>query len=308
MGGTCLTQFGLQDDLPCAASLLVAQSKPRFVGTGLVGNGYEAVKTTNDVLYKPLTETALRNLFKNKNRLEAAGSLKLTFLAPGFAAQFAPYQASLNTVIRNVSYPVVGVHAINERRLSLGWAKERWNRVFIGAHLRFFQRRFIHNEFQLFQAVTSSGALVTPFEHSGFGIDPSITWWSKHRSSFRVTIGIENLDWVNRTPPKGLSQPRGVAGIGGQVPLFLGQWEWGLDWRPLSDSEAAAEESFSLGSNYRLGALQILGGLNHRSLSGGLRFALASVDLGVAYTTTRWPGGSDSDYQQTVMTQIGVGF
>jgi hypothetical protein len=307
MGGACLAQVSVQDGLPCAASMLGMVKRPRFFGTALVGNGFDAVKTTNDVLYKPMSRADLESLFGAKSRLEASGSVKLTFVAPNFAAQFAPFQASLNSIIRNSSYPLIGVHAINERALTFGWGDEKWQNILIGSHLRIFQRRFVHTEFQMFQAVTNSGGVLKPLEQSGFAFDPSLTWWFSNSGKLRWTVALENVGWVNRTYSEVPFQTQLATGIGASVPMSLGLFEFGLDARlPREGTINLAD--FKLGSNYRLGALQFLAGINERMLSGGVRFALKNVDLGVSYTSTRWPSGDKDEYQQSLSTQIGLGF
>lgn len=307
MGGACLAQTQVLDGMPCAASFLALVKKPRFFGTGLVGNGYEAVKATNDILYKPMSKADLESLFANKSHLEASGSVKFTFLAPHFAAQFSPYQASLQSVVRNASYPVIGIHGINERRLGFSYGQERWKNVLVGTHFRLFQRRFVHQEVQLFQAITNSGAIIKPFEQNGFAFDPSLTYFASDQSQFRWTVALENLGWVDKSFAELPMQPRFVTGIGNSAPVGVGLWEWGVDWRPGSQARLTSED-LSLGSSYRLGALQFLAGINKTMLSGGVRFALRTVDLSVAYTTTRYPSGSSDDYQQSLLTQFGVGF
>ncbi len=307
LGGSCYALAEIQDGAPCAASFLALVKRPRFFGTALVGNGYDAVKTTNDVLYKPLSRGDLENLFSEKSYLEAAGSVKLTFLAPHFAAQFTPYEATLNSIIRNASYPVVGIHAINERSLRLSWGSELWKNILAGSHLRIFERRFVHDEFQMFQAITNSGALLKPHEQTGFSLDPSLTWWFDNPWQFRWTLGVENLGWVNKSYSEMPFQPQFTSGIGVATPLSLGLLEMGLDLRMPRDRSLALND-FMFGSNYRFGALQFLAGINERYVAGGIRFALRNIDLGVSYTTTQWPSGSLENYQQSLMTQIGLGF
>lgn len=307
LGGTCLTQLGVQDGVPCAASLLALVKRPRFVATGLVGNGYEAAKTTNDVLYKPMSKSELEGLFEKKNQLAADGSFRLTFLAPSFAAEFAPYQASLRGVIRNASYPIIGVHAVNEKRLLLSWGHEFGNNILVGTHMRFFQRRLVHEEIQMFQAVTSSGTLIKPQEQNGMAFDPSVTWWFDNPWQLRTTLAVENLGWVDRKVSLLPSGPQVLMGLGAAMPIGLGLLEVGVDGRP-NGNQNPNSLPLSFGSNYRIGGLQILAGINQEMVSTGLRFSLRSIDLGVGYSSTRWPSGAADNYQQSLLTQFAVGF
>lgn len=307
LGGSCLTSIGVQDGVPCSASLLPLVPKARFFATGQIGNGYDAAKTTNDVLTKPLSKKDLESLFTDKNHLQADGSLKFTFLSSSFAAEFAPYQSSLRGILRNSSYPVVGIHAMNERRLLFSTGRELWKNITVGSHLRIFQRRFIHDEFQMFQAVTNSGSLVKVNEQNGVALDPSVTWWTEDSTQSRWTVGVENIEWVNRPVESLPSKPRLVAGWGAAVPVALGLFEVGIDARP-ADSRSLNVRDLSVGSNYRLGGIQFLAGLNQYSVNGGVRFSLKQIDLGVAYWSTRWPSGTADNYQQSLLTQFSFGF
>lgn len=310
MGGSCLAMLSIQDGVPCAASLLPVIRSPRFFATGQIGNGFEAAKTTNDILYKPISKTELENLFSQKNQLQADGSLKFTFVSSAFAAEFAPYQAHLNGVLRNASYPVIGLHALNEKRLLFSGAKEVWENVTVGSHLRLFQRRYVHEEIQMFQMVTNSGAIVRTREQSGVFFDPSVTWWSGQSDNdhqTRLTVGIENLGWVSRTDAYLSTASQWVAGWGYSLPLGLGLLEAGIDARPRR-AQAIDARDFVLGTNYRLGGLQFLAGINQDTLNGGVSFALKQINLGVSYYTTRWPSGDSEAYQQSLRTQFSVGF
>jgi hypothetical protein len=146
-----------------------------------------------------------------------------------------------------------------------------------------------------------------PEEQNGFALDPSVTFWSDHAWQWRWTLAMENLGSVTRSIETLPYEPRFGTGVGMAIPLGLGLLEMGVDaWAPRTRSVELND--LSLGGNYSLGALQFLAGVNAERVTGGVRFALRNIDLGVSYTTTQWPSGDSENYQQSLMTQVGLGF
>jgi len=168
MGYACLGILDVSDGLPCQPAFIARSEKPSFAAQVFVGNGYQALKTADEVLNKPVSREFLRSMFDENQIIEMEGSGDLIFKSKFLGARFTPYRINYLSVVRNKAYPTVSLHVMQEKSFVLQGGYEIYKGLYAGAQGRLVERKFVHEEFTIYDVLAEGGDhVLKPKEQKG---------------------------------------------------------------------------------------------------------------------------------------------
>ncbi len=306
VGQACLTMSNLGDSVPCQPALLAKRTKGNFMAQAAFGNSYEAIENANHLLNKDVDATFMKSMFEQNRIMEMQANGELVFLAPHFSAQFIPYQISYTSVIRNKSYPVVALHALQSRiwAVQTGWALNE--EIAVGAEASFNERKFIHTEFDAFEAAAEDGErFLKPRTQNSALFEPGIIYSPNLAWRPKLSAKIEGIGHYNHHYDELQDEPGINVGIGATPPLRWGRLELGIDYRKNPNSNYFLE-SLHAGVSYQFGHMTAVSGLSSTSATAGIMFGLDSIRAGIIYSSTRIPFADDVEYAQSIYSQFGL--
>jgi hypothetical protein len=285
----------MPDGTVCNPALLHTVPTGRLLGQLYIGNGYAAMSTANNLIFKPISQEFLRELFEKQNVTSLEFSAGLSFTGKHFAASLMPYRIQYLSEIHNPNLPVVAVHAALERSMtvstgsSLGFLSPRLRELGAGMNVRIIDRSFIHSSFNLSQVATSPDPrmLVPVIGQNAVLIDPAVSWTpSRAPWKLRTSVGARNLGWTWPEVPLYSEEADLQAGVGVEPPLGFGRLKLGLDLIDMIHAEDLVSR-FRVGTSYQFGMLELMSGVNAKSLSGGMQFTYDLFQAGIVYEFIR---------------------
>ena len=294
LGETCLSRAVFPDLTVCNPAFLGEVEESRLLGRVFIGNGYAAISTANQFIFKPISKEFLQELFQKGNITGLEAHAGLVFTTRHFSTGFSPYRIQYLSEVHNPNFPVVAVHASVERAFqvatgySLAEAGEGWEPFSVGVRLRILERQFVHGSFTLFDAITQDPRALLPVQTQRvIFLDPVVGWvrnvseW-KLRASFGArNLGLHRPDTALYPEPFDLE-----SGVGVEPPLGFGSLKLGVDFTDLIHGTDLASRP-KLGASYRLGILEAMAGWNAEAVTFGLQFGIEIVQVGIVYELMR---------------------
>jgi hypothetical protein len=296
LGELCYGRDLMPDGTICNPAFSDEVKDGFLMGRIYVGNGYTAMSAANQLVFQPVSQEFLRDLFKRNNVVSLEGEASLVFATQYFQASFSPYRVQYFSEIHNPNLPVIGIQAAVERALELqggvplGFVAKSLNDVSVGTKLRILDRNYVSGRFSLAEVLAEKEPRrILPTRHQFAAyLDPSIGW----RPTFGkwklwTSVGVVNLG--NATNPDPLYEsPVDVAtGTGVEAPVGYGRLRLGLDLVNLIHHGESAASMFRLGGSYKLGIIEGMAGWNENAVTGGLLFGFQIVQAGIVYEFMR---------------------
>jgi hypothetical protein len=303
----CLTMLNTKDSLPCNPALMARWRKTGFIGQATFGNSYESLSTANKILSGDGVDTPLlQSLFQRNQIIEMQAQGELAFWSRGLGVQFVPAHIDFYSIVRNQAYPVIGLSALQEQSLNVLGGHALTDDLLLGARLRFIERKFVRNDFSLFDAAAEDGKILTQ-THSQKAVvaEPSLAYLPRLPWNPSLALAIRDVGYFDQAWAHVPSEPRLEAGIGVAPDLRWGRLELALNYRPAEVSSPLAE-SLRSGVSYSLGHLTGLLGLGSDYVSAGILFGVENLSGGLIYTSTRSPFAEKSAYAQSIYSQLGI--
>lgn len=301
----CLSLIQNPDGLPCNPANVPMSKKPRLGIDILLSNGYSALNNVRELIKGDIDQELVDKLFEERKILQIEASSQINFQSAYFNARYSPLSVTGFSVVRNEANPEVEISVIEESGFLFQSGYELLGGFYVGAQLRFVERKFIEKQFRLVELGTPAGKdLLKPQKQSATYIEPGITWiiaesWKPRISLFMANLGFES----ERYEELGI-QPDPQVGLGLSPPVRWGSLELTLDYKSLTYNEPDIEK-FRLGGLYQFGAMNLSGGIDANGVSGGIYYSIEQVNAGVMYSTTRLTNQDEEYFTQTVYVQLG---
>lgn len=308
-GEICWSRSVMPDGSICNPAALAEVNEGSLLGRMYVGNGYQALNTANNFLFKPLSREFLEDLFKKDTVTSLELNAGLVFTAPHFSAEFSPYRIQYMSEVHNPNLPVIAVHSALERSMSFasGVPITGVPGLSAGARLKLLERRYVHGSFSFLQLATESPSDFLPVKKQrAMLLDPSVSWkasfWKPVRPTF--SLAVEN---IGKTWPDDALYPESTdvdLGFGIEPSVKYGTLHLGMDLVNLANAPDLARR-VRLGGGYHLGAMELLAGANRDVFSAGLQFGIQVVQAGIVYEFARTEMEGDG-FENRIATEFSI--
>lgn len=296
-GSTCSSMRSLRAEIPCNPAMLTSKDKEEsiqyledsvFAANLFFGDDY-------DVMYKN------RDLFSRKDKMELAESIlseakpvrfeaamNLWWRAPYLAVLYQPARVTYYSQVRNPSYPDIAVHAMEESEIAVSWGgwQSSDENLFLGANFRYVQRKFIHEEFNLFDAAPNMDEYLVQKKQNLILVEPGVAYrltgdhWI-HSWRPQVSANLSQFGYADKKYDEVPQKPVLDTGISLSPPVNYGEIELAVNYRWTSEVEG--ERRLRLGLHYQIGMASFLAGYdadewalgvssNYRNLSAGIMY------------------------------------
>lgn len=325
LGFSCLTMTDVADDLLCQPAFLPLEKKSRFSANGYISNGYDSLAKGRRILANDLDSDFIASLFRENRVIEVELSPSMLFSSQVFAGKYMLYGFQYYSTQRNQADPILNVFAADSKAWQFQWGKEYGNWFYYGVQLRTSEDTVIKKAFRLVDTGTDAGKnLLKPRKGRRVYLEPGIGFIGHSGSSASEkgsdsAMGMQGSQWkislfganlmVNEYIEDNAEnfyedKPELQVGASYSTEMFYGLWDLMLDYKSL-ESDENADHKFHLGSRYRYGVLNVLGGLDYYGASLGILFYLEKIYSGIMYSTSQVPWRSHDDFVQTVYIQLG---
>jgi hypothetical protein len=313
LGDLCLSRESMPDGTVCNPAFLPYYPESSLMARVYVGNGYEAVSTADQFLNQKITREFLTDFFQKNNATGLEVNAGLFFTTRYFSATFSPYRVQYFSEGHNPNFPVMAVHAANERSISLagGYPLTALNPKLkdftVGGKLRILERTFVHGSFSLFQAQADDAKNFLPVQDQNAVLLDTFAGWvaPKSRWPMRASVSIKN---IGAAWPASDLYPEYTdleLGYGVEPPVPLGKLSLGLDLVDLFRAEDFGSR-FRFGTSYRIGVLELMTGINSYAWSAGLQFSFQVVKAGIVYELVQGDLKGGRSPEDKVATEIAL--
>ena len=298
LGATCSSMRSLRSEIPCNPALLTSQDPEEsisyledsvFAANLFFGDDY-------DVIYKN------RNLFREDDKLALAESLlgeskpvrfeaavNLWWRAPYLAILYQPARVTYYSQVRNPSYPDIAIHAMEESEIAVSWGGQQASHdenLYLGVNFRYVERKFIHEEFNLFDAAPNMDEYLVAKKQKLFLIEPGVSYrltgdsWL-HTWRPQVSANLSQLGYADEKYEEVPQKPVLDSGISFSPPVRFGEFEFALNYR--WTSEIANERKLRLGIQYQIGMANFMAGYDESQWALGVSSFYRNLSAGIMY-------------------------
>jgi hypothetical protein len=293
--------------LPCNPAF-ISQSGPNMYSAQLfIGSDASQIETVQHLVDGDSSPQFVQSLFQNP-QLQTETNVQMTFRSDHFGMALIPERLTYASVIRDQSYPLIAIEAMQERAAIGQLGGEIYDHLYAGLQLRFVDRTFVANEFSLFDAITQGASAVLPVQHQdALYVEPGLAYILKDQPwQPRVSIKVSNVGFANQQYSDIPMQPIVDTGVGVAPPLGLGELELALAYRSGED-DYQTTGGLRLGASYSLGLLQAIIGLGRDNNSIGVISSVGSVRAGITFSENHIDEGDGSALDaKTIFTEFGV--
>lgn len=301
----CLAMLESPDSLPCNPSLTPRLKKPKFGVDLLLSNGYSNLNSVRKLIKGDVNEDLMDELFEENRIIQIEADSRIDFLSPNFNARYRPMSVMGFSVVRNEANPDVELLVMEESGFHFQSGYELTKNFYIGAQVRFVERKFIKNRFRLVDLGTPSGSdILKSKSQKASYFEPAFTYMSGGKWNPRFSFLMANLGFEDKEYDEVPVEPDPQVGLGISPPIAWGSLDLMLDYKSLTYLESF-EEKLHFGVLYRFGAMNLSGGLDAHGMSAGVYYSIEQVNAGVMYSTTQVANQDEEFFTQAVYVQFG---
>ncbi|MBT4760767.1 MAG: hypothetical protein HOO06_03630 [Bdellovibrionaceae bacterium] len=305
LGHACLSITISPDSLPCNPANMVYQDKNTLGADLLLSNGHSALSNIRQLLDGEISQGLVDTLFTEGKIIQIEANVDINFKSKYINARYTPFTVKGFSVVRNEANPDVELSAVEEKGFALQSAYQVIDGLSIGVQVRFLERKFVRQQFQLILMGTPAGdQLLSPKSQKVTYIEPGMTWEISNNWHPRLSVLVANLGFVSDKHDE-LNVPVDYqVGFGITPPIRWGELQLALDYKSLTLVEAD-QAKFRFGGTYGFGAMHFATGLDVNGVSGGIFYGLQQATAGVMYSTTRITNEDEDYFTQTLYVQLG---
>lgn len=303
LGSACASFRSLSTEPACNPALLgedldselsdskgILFPKGYFAANVFFGDDYETLYKNKDLISGDNKMALAQSLLSEKDPVRFSGAASLWWRGETIAIVYQPLRLTYFSFVKNQSYPDVVAHAMQEQSLAVQWGgflSKQWR---VGVQARMIDRKFVHEEFNLFDAVPEIDKYLQVKSQKLILIEPGVAFEMKGgeglerwRSIF--TANLANLGFVDKNydevPRRGILD----TGLSLSPPVGLGDLELGLSYR--WSSEIEGDRKFRFAGQYRLGLAGFLFAVDPDQWSLGVLSSYRAISAGLMYERSR---------------------
>ncbi len=309
-GSSCFVMFSVVDSLPCTPSFLAENKDEEFTAQLFTGNNISHLDDANRLIDAEASPNFLREVFSQDNVLQVDGMLQASYRGVAWGFSFIPYRLNYVSLVRNQAYPIVTLHAAEEKIAELQLASYFENDLFGGVQFRYVDRKIVHQKFALFDVLAEGGPLILlPKEQDALYIEPSLHYAPQTDWAPLFAMSMVNVGFVDHKIEGYDTEP--IFNLGGSFKPVQenGVWELGLNYLFDRKSDLKALDYLRFGTAYKLDYFQGLFSLDRNSYSLGLLVTIKGFRGSLSYEKQEWGSEYANDnISEVVFTQIGFVF
>ena len=301
----CLAITQIPDGMPCNPANLPFIRKPKLSLEILLSNGHAALNNVQKLLKEDISDELVNSLFSEGQILQIEANSELNFQSKHFNARYTPLTVKGFSVVRNEADPNIEIAAIQEKGFLFQTGFQMLNDVYLGAQLRFIERKFVKQQFKLTLLGTDQGkTLLKPKTQSLAFFEPGVTWILAKQWEPRLSLLIANLGSISEKHDELNTPAEAQVAFGVSPPISWGELELSIEYKSLTYEESDLEK-IRFGGFYQFGAMNLVGGVDANGISGGIFYGLNQVDAGILFSTTKVTNEDENFFTQTVYVQLG---
>ncbi|RYZ92313.1 MAG: hypothetical protein EOP06_04595 [Proteobacteria bacterium] len=306
LADACLGMLQLPDGLNCNPANSVFTSQSSFGIQVLISNGYSNLENVRSLLTGEITPETIDRLFSDGRFTQIETNASVIFKSKFFSGSYTPLSVRGFSIVRNEGNPEAEVQFVEESGFTFqsGWAFTK--EFSVGLQTRVLSRKSVHRTFKLVELATESGRdLLKPQSQNIVFLEPGATWIIGKDWQPRLTLFVHDVAVSKSGESYVPIKPEPQLGFA-ITPTILpyGTLDLLLEYRRL-EADAPTHELLHFGANYRFGAMNVVGGVDGRGLSGGVFYFIDKLNAGVVYSTTNTLVAQNNFYTQTVYAQLG---
>lgn len=260
-------------------------------GTNLFfGDDYETLYKNRDLISDNDKLKLAQSLLSETEPIRFEASVLLWWRSEKIAISYQPMRWTYFSDVRNQSYPDIAIHGMQEQSIQGqigGFLDQNWR---AGVQLRFLDRKFVHEEFNLFEALPTIQDHFQVRTQRAFFIEPGIAYElneSEELGNWRplLALNLSQAGWVDRNYDDVQMSPILDAGVSVSPPVVYGEWEVGLNYR--WTSYVSEQRKFRIGTLYRLALAEFYGGYDPDDWSLGFSSTFRAFSAGLMYKRTK---------------------
>lgn len=306
MAHSCLAIKNIPDGMPCNPANVPLQKKPKLGLELLLSNGYSSLNNVRKLIKGEISDDLVNTLFSEGKIIQIEANAELDFQSNLINARYTPLTVKGLSVVRNEANPDVELSFMEEKGFMFQSGIETFNNLFLGAQVRFVERKFIRQQFKLISLGTTAGRdALKAKEQSATYFEPGMTWimaksWQPRFSMLVANLGSVSQEYSELQVPVDFQFAFGIS-----PPVKWGDVELSIEYKSLTYQEKTDLEKIRFGGSYNFGAMNLVGGIDVNGLSGGIFYALDQIDAGVLFSTTKITNEDEDFFTQTVYVQLG---
>lgn len=267
-------------------------SKGYFAANIFFGDDYETLYKNRDVIQSENKLALAQSLLTEKKPIRFSGASSLWWRGESWTVFYQPLKLTYFSYTRNQAYPDLTIHAMQEQTAGVQWGGFVNSRLRTGLQIRLVDRKFVHEEFNVFEAIPQIDQYLSVRSQKAIFIEPGVAYelgspqdeieWKPTLTANLTNFGIFDKKYTD-VPNQAVLD----LGLSTAPPIGFGELELGLNYRVLSEIDGSRK--IRLGGQYRLGLAGFLFGIdqdqwnlgvlsNYRSLSAGLTYQRKRLD------------------------------
>jgi hypothetical protein len=256
----------------------------------LVGRDYEKIYRNRDLITGDDKLTLAQTLLSETKPVHFEGEAQLWWRAERFAISYSPIRATYFSSVRNQAYPDVAVHAMQEQSLQFqagGFLNANWR---AGLNLRSVRRKFVQEEFNLFDAIPDIDNHLQSRSQDVLLIEPGIAYEFQGDETIQqyrpiLAAKISNTGYRSTSYSDVPEDSILDTGLSVSPQISWGQLEYSIHYR--YSSELPNERKFRWGFQYGVEGLNLALGYDNDQIGLGSQFNVYGVGLGLMYLRNR---------------------
>jgi hypothetical protein len=295
LGSSCSHFRSLRNEIPCNPALLSIQDEQEeiqffedsILGLNLnFGKDYETLYKNRELFAEEDKYRLAQSLLSEEKPISFQGSAVLWLRMPYFAVWYQPIRWTYFSSVRNSSYPDIAVHAMQESQLGTQWGGKVGKGWQFGVQARIVDRKFIHEEFNLFDAIPNLENYLQVKSQKLILVEPGFAYrlsgdeWTDYWQPM-LSVNLTQIGWSNEKYEFVPLTPVSDLGLSVLPKVSYGELELGINMR--ATSEVKQDRTARLGAQYRLGVASFLAGYDRDQWALGMSSAYKSVSAGIMY-------------------------
>ncbi|MEZ0391109.1 MAG: hypothetical protein ACAH59_02765 [Pseudobdellovibrionaceae bacterium] len=314
LGPVCSTVRTIRAEPTCNPALLGENqmwSHGVFGANLFFGNDIDTLYKNRDLIAGEDKMKLAQSLLSETEPVSFEASTLIWWRAEKMALSFQPQRMTYFSDVRNQSYPDVAIHGMQEQSLQGqigGFVSENWR---AGLQLRFLDRRFVYEEFNLFEALPTLDEQFQVKNQRAVFVEPGVAYELNQTEDLQqwqplLSLSASQTGWVDRNYDEIPVEPIVDAGVSISPPIALGEWELGLNYRWTANVSEARK--FRWGTLYRLDFIELYAGYDPDEWALGLSANVRALSAGWMYKRTQLGDSAAKAFEDSHFFELRLAF
>jgi hypothetical protein len=312
LGSTCNSMRTNVNEPVCNPALFGEDSGNTFGLNVLVGQDYEKIYRNRELISGDDKLSLAKMLLSETRPVHFEAETMLWWRGERLGLSYQPLRATYFSSVRNQAYPDVAVHAMQEQTLLLQAGGFVNQGLRAGLNLKAVKRKFVQEEFNLFDALPSIETHLKTRTQDLVLIEPGLAYefhGEEIVEHYRpmLTAKISNVGSRNQSFEDVPKEPILDLGLSVNPNTSLGNFEYSIHYR--YSHELASQRKFRWGFQYGIDPVNFVLGYDNDQLAVGTVFTIYSVGVGVMYQRNRIENYvGQTDFESTSYLEVRLAF